>query len=161
MEDVDRDSQFYLDDFLDGNPRSLNPSVRRRRRKKHLIANAKHHLKECFRLLLESVDRNSIEWSRFRAFFNRVLNEVLKELEAEGVCYVKELPSGKVRIFKRVYCCETVEDWKECPEYRCPIWPCEQGSECPYHPREHEPIEAIEVTHQEPEQGRYQPVESV
>lgn len=157
MEDDDRDRQFYLDDFLDGNPRSLSPSVRRRRRKKHLIANAKHHLKECFRLLLESVDKNSIEWSRFHAFFNKVL----KELETEGVCYFKKLPNDKVRIFKKVYCCETVEDWKKCPEYRCPILPGDDGEECPYHSREHEPIEAIEVTYQEPEQGRYQSVKSV
>jgi len=132
METDDKKVPRKLFDFCDGNPKLSNLQGRKKLTKRFLRAKAKDHLKEFFRLLLKSLDKNSIELSKVSAFASKIWNE----MEIEGICYFKKMPNGKLRIFKKLYCCRTVKDWKECPEYFCPVWPCNGGSECPYEDEE-------------------------
>jgi len=128
MEKDDKKIPTELFDFCDGNPKLSNFQSRKKLTKQFIRTNAKDRLKEFFRLLMKSLDKNSIELSRVSAF----ANTIWKELEEEGICYSKKMPNGKIRIFKNVYCCSGLEAWKNCPEYKCPIWPCDIGLQCPH-----------------------------
>lgn len=120
--------QLPLDDFVGTNPNTLTPKEQKRKTKRHIIAKAKQHQKMFFELVLKSMDKNSISWQRVSGLIMRVL----AELENEGICYLKSVPKGKARLFKRFYCRKTLDDWKECPDYFCPIWRHKTSSECPY-----------------------------
>lgn len=127
MEEDDKKVPRKLFDFCDGNPKLSNSKRRKELSKCYRKAEAKRHLKTFIRLLLESLDKNSIELQRvFLCFIG-----ALRELEKEGNCYLKSI-NGKTRIFKKFYCCIGLEAWKHCPEYRCLAWPCDESWTCPY-----------------------------
>ena len=116
-----------LDDFLDTNPNTVIPKEQKKKTKRLLIAEAKRHLKMFFKILLKSADKNSIRWQPVSVLTTRVLSE----LEQEGVCF-RKIVNGKRRLFKKFYCRKTLDDWKECPDYFCPIWSDKDDPECPY-----------------------------
>jgi len=53
-------------------------------------------------------------------------------MEKDQLLYLKTMKNGDTRIFKKYYCCRGLEEWKKCPEYRCPVWPCIDGTVCPH-----------------------------
>jgi len=108
---------------------SLTPEERKKLLRQRLMKNAKRHFEEGIRHLLDSVDGNSVESSKFVSFFIRVL----RGMEDKKVFYFKAMPNKRPRIFKRFQCCYGLKAWKKCPEYHCVIWPCDEETECPHH----------------------------
>ena len=129
MEEDNKKIPRKLFDFCNENPKLSNPKRRKKLSKCYRKAEAKHHLKTFIRLYLESIDGNSIDLSKIVAFANAVL---LEEVESEHICYLKRMPNGKTRIFKKFYCCIGLKAWKDCPEYSCLAWPCDESWTCPY-----------------------------
>jgi hypothetical protein len=99
-----------------------------KKQKQRQMVNANKHLKESLRLLLESLDQNSIEFQRVLAYIIRAM----RRMEKKGIFHMKTMPNKENRIYKKVYCCNGLEAWKKCPEYYCRIWPCNEDSECPH-----------------------------
>ena len=129
--EVDETDHPTLDDFTGAkqtDPSKLTPEEQKRKAKRLLIVKAKQHQRAFFRFLLKSMDRNSISWRRVVS----LIRKVLAELEKEDVCYLKTVPKGKARLFKRFYCRKTLDEWRECPDYFCRIWYDKDGSECPF-----------------------------
>lgn len=110
----------------------MDRSRKRKVSKQFLRGQAKNHLKKFIQLYLDSFRKNSIELWRVYSFTHGIWDE----MEAECICYLKRMPNGEIRIFKEPPCCCTFKKWKKCPEYRCLIWPCDEGSECPYNEEE-------------------------
>lgn len=129
--------QPNLFDYFNGKVKAPTPEEQRKREKRLQIARAKRHLKEFYRFVLESIDKNSISL----VLIAGLANQTQREMEAEGVCYFKKMPNNEVRVFKKVYCCFELEDWKKCPEFKCLAWPCYNFPECPH---KHESSENIE-----------------
>jgi len=91
-------------------------------KKKHLSDMAIRQVETLAKLLLQLKGSNSIDAADFRKF----INEALYELDKRGLLYIKVMPNGRIMIFKRYYCCLGPEEWKRCPKYRCPVWPCNE-----------------------------------
>jgi len=133
-EEIMDEHQPSLPKFFDGDWNPPTKEEQRKTEKQRLIAEVKWHLKEFYRLLLKSSDKNSVEWTRVSA----LANKTLKEMEEEGICYFRKMPNGKTRVFKKVYCLYGPEEWKKCPEYFCPGWRSKDKSKCPHIPCEPE-----------------------
>lgn len=119
----DFDSQKKLTDYNRSLSSFLSEEQREKQRNKAL---AKWHLEESFRLFLESLSKNSIELELVLAYVYRIL----RQLEKKEMCYFKRMKDGKFRVFKKYYCRLSVEEWRKCPEFRCPVG--YEADECPH-----------------------------
>jgi len=84
------------------------------------------HLEELVRLYLKP-KKNPPSVETFFAY----ISEALPKMEGKRICYLKKMPDSSTHMFKRIFCYESDEAWRSCPQIRCPIvFPCWQ--ECPY-----------------------------
>ena len=58
------------------------------------------------------------------------LLDTIAELEKNNVLFTKQIPKGKVRLYKQFHCYGSISQWKQCPEWKCPIE--HDVTECPY-----------------------------
>ena len=84
-----------ITDYCEGNTHFPTRKDIREKEKKMLRNQARCHLKDFFRVLLKSSDRNYIEVERVIVFFLITMRKIDGEL-----FHLKTMPNGRRRIFK-------------------------------------------------------------
>jgi hypothetical protein len=86
------------------------------------------HLEEFIRLYLKLMK----DPMTLGTLFAYIIDSVSK-MEGKEICYLKRMPDGSIYVFKRAYCWEGLQAWKQCPHFRCLIispcsdLPCPDG----------------------------------
>lgn len=126
---TDKDHEYFLNVDL----RSLSAEGLKTISKRFVDTTISHHLGEFILLLMEKFGKKSIT----RKELMRCIYVALRILERDGVCYFKVI-DGKFRIYRDYYCLLGLEEWKKCPEYRCPVSTSDPDWECPHNPQREE-----------------------
>ena len=118
---MDENGQFKLAGFLSGNEEKLSEQ-----KKQYLKRELDTLLGEVVKLYLTLLPKDWAEIELFLAFIRRKL----EKMEIQSICFVKRMPNGKTRIYRKYYCCGSLDDWKKCPEKFCKHWPNNEPN-CP------------------------------
>lgn len=132
---TDEDHEYFLNMDL----RSLSAEGLKTISKRFVDTTISHQFGEYILLLLKKFGKKSIT----KKELDRCIYVTLRILERDGICYFKVI-GGKFRIYRDYYCHLELEDWKKCPEYRCPVSTSDPDWECPHNPQKEEGSDLME-----------------